>query len=232
MQPNAAIERLWHIGGDNSDPFAARYNVSPTMQVPILRLNSDGDRLELLMARWSFVPHWWKQAKPPAMTINARSEEAATKPMWRDAFRNGRYHVAFAALAWYEWQAREQIDPVTGEVRRYKQPFLIRRADSAPFCFAGLMSQWQPLNAEQPILTVAILTKNASVSTQSVHDRMPVVLPDNLLGAWLDPALQGSTEATELLANAQSEFVYYPVRTLVNNAKNEGAELAEPLIGG
>jgi putative SOS response-associated peptidase YedK len=226
----AAIERHWHIGRNNSDPFAARYNVSPTTLVPMLRHDSNTDGLDLLMARWSFVPHWWKQSKPPTMTINARLEEATTKPMWRDAFRTGRYHIAIPALEWYEWQTKEQLDPATGEVRPYKQPFIIRRADSAPFCFAGLMSRWQPRDAEQPIVTAAILTKNASASTESVHDRMPVVLPDALLDAWLDPTLQGSAEATELLAKAQTEFVHYAVRTLVNNARNEGEQLVEPLV--
>lgn len=165
------------------------------------------------------------------MTINARCEEVATKPMWRDAYSSGRYHIAIPALAWYEWQTKERVDPATGEVRQVKQPFLIRRADSALFCFAGLMSKWRAPNAEQPIITAAILTKNASASTASVHDRMPVVLPDSLVDAWLDPELEDSAVA-ELLASAQSEFVYHPVRTLVNNARNEGAELAEPLVAG
>ncbi len=226
---SAAIERQWHIGRGNSDPFAARYNVSPTTLVPILRHDAEGAGLELTMARWSFVPHWWKQPKPPAMTINARSEEAATKPMWRDAFRNGRWHIAVPTLGWYEWQSREQVDPATGEVRPYKQPFLLRRSDSAPFCFAGLASLWQAPNGAEPILTAAILTKTASASTAAVHDRMPVVLPEADLQAWLDPSRNSAAAAAEVVQRAESEFVFYPVRTLVNNARNEGRKLIEPL---
>jgi putative SOS response-associated peptidase YedK len=225
----AAIERHWHIGRNNSDPFAARYNVSPTTLVPILRHDAGGAGLELTTARWSFIPQWWKQPKPPAMTINARSEEAATKPMWRDSFRNGRWHIGIPALGWYEWCLREQLDPATGEVREYKQPFLIRRSDSAPFCFAGLASLWQPPNAEQPILTAAILTKPASTSTEAVHDRMPVVLPEADLENWLDPRRNTAAAAAAIVEHAQSDFVFYRVRTIVNNAKNEGRELIEPM---
>lgn len=37
----AAIERQWHIGRTNSNPFRRRYNVSPTSNVPILRGSSN-----------------------------------------------------------------------------------------------------------------------------------------------------------------------------------------------
>ena len=35
----AEIERFWHIGRHNSNPFARRFNVSPTSIIPILRLD-------------------------------------------------------------------------------------------------------------------------------------------------------------------------------------------------
>jgi len=38
MSPDqAAIERPWHIGRQNSNPFKRRYNVAPTQAVPALR---------------------------------------------------------------------------------------------------------------------------------------------------------------------------------------------------
>ena len=87
---SAAIERAWHVGPANGNPFERRYNVLPTTSVPILRAAPGSGGLELVMARWGFVPHWWKDARPPQSTINARSEEAAAKPMWRDAYRRAR----------------------------------------------------------------------------------------------------------------------------------------------
>ena len=33
----AEIERFWHIGRHNYDPFGRRFNVAPTTQVPLLR---------------------------------------------------------------------------------------------------------------------------------------------------------------------------------------------------
>ena len=86
----AAMEREWHVGRANSNPFPRRFNVAPTTLVPILRLDRGSDELELTAARWGLIPHWWKDAKIPVHTIDARSEDAATKPMWRAALRNWR----------------------------------------------------------------------------------------------------------------------------------------------
>jgi len=49
----AAIERAWHIGREDGNPFGARFNVAPTTRVPVLRLQDS--TLELTGARWGFV---------------------------------------------------------------------------------------------------------------------------------------------------------------------------------
>jgi putative SOS response-associated peptidase YedK len=225
----AAVERAWRIGRHNSDPFAARYNVAPTTMVPILRYGAQRDAVELSTARWSFVPHWWKQPKAPVMTINARAEEAASKPMWRDAYRSGRGHCVLPALAWWEWQPRESVDALSGKLKQSKQPFCLMRADKAPFCFAGLLSLWLPPDQGDPMLTCSILTRAASDALTPVHERMPVVLPNRLIGDWIDPALNSAAVSAELIAQAQTDFVYYPASTQVNNARAEGIELLQPL---
>jgi putative SOS response-associated peptidase YedK len=52
----AEIERFWHIGRHNNNPFGRRFNVAPTTQVPLLRAGKGG--LELEMARWGLIPFW------------------------------------------------------------------------------------------------------------------------------------------------------------------------------
>lgn len=99
------------------------------MDVPLLRMSGRSREIELRTGRWGLVPHWWKETKPPRSSFNARLEEAAAKPMWRDAFRRSRCLIP--AEGWYEWQERERVDQATGEVKTFKQPSFIRRRDRA-----------------------------------------------------------------------------------------------------
>jgi putative SOS response-associated peptidase YedK len=204
----AAIERAWHVDRTNSNPFPRRFNVQPTTEVAVLRLE-DGLRV-LEAARWGLIPHWWKQDKPPTHSINARIEEAAGKPMWREPLR--RMRCLMPAEGWYEWQV----------LAGGKQPHYIRRGDGRPVCFAGLLSVW---NGK---LSCALLTKAATGPVAEVHDRMPVALADYAHDGWLDPGLREPGAFAE--ANALSaELVHYPVSRRVNSVRNDGPELIEPL---
>jgi putative SOS response-associated peptidase YedK len=204
----ASIERAWKIHRSTGLDFPRRYNVQPTTDVPLL-LPAAGE-LALAAARWGLIPHWWKQDKPPTYSINARLEEAAGKPMWRDAMRRSR--CLLPAVGWYEWRS----------LAGGKQPHYIARNDGRLVCFAGLMALWQGR------LSCAILTKEAAGPVAEVHDRMPVVLADEAHAGWLDPALQDAAEFARAHALSQ-EFTHYAVSKRVNDARNEGPELIEPL---
>jgi len=204
----ASIERAWQLRRSSGLDFPRRYNVQPTTDVPLLML--DAGELCLAAARWGLIPHWWKQDKPPTFTINARLEEAAGKPMWRDPLRRTR--CLLPAEGWYEWQ----------DLPGGKQPHHIHRTDGGPFCFAGLMSVWQDR------LSCAILTRAAQGPVAQIHERMPVVLPDEAHAGWLDAGLKDASAYARDHALFEP-FAHYAVSKRVNNARNEGPELVEPL---
>ena len=221
----AAMERQWHIGRGNNNPFRRRFNVLPTTNIPILRRAADAHELELTEARWGFIPFWWAQPKPPGHCFNARSEVAAKKPMWRDAYRKSRCLIP--AEGWYEWKAVETTDPATGEIKTQKQPHFIHRADRALICFAGFMSSWAPTGEEHK-LTCAIVTRSAAPSVADVHDRMPVVLPETVFDMWTDPAPRAAEEVADHIASAQIDFEHYAVSTRLNTGKNDDEGLLSP----
>ena len=223
----AAIERAWRIGRATGNPLARRFNVAPTDPVPLLV--PEHGVLTLGTARWGLIPHWWKQDKPSKLSFNARIEEAAAKPMWRDPMRFGRCLIP--AEGWYEWRVIEQTDPQTGEIVQSKQPHFIRRQDARLCCFAGLMSGRSVPGSAEPQLTCALLTTAAAGPLAEVHDRMPVVLPDDAHDRWLDRALKNPVQASALAQNSQrpGEFTHFAVRKLVNSTRNDGPELIEPL---
>ena len=225
----ATIERYWHLGRrNNPNPFARRFNVFPTDTIPFLRLPSGSDELELAAGRWGLVPHWWKEAKPPKTTFNARLEEAAGKPMWRDAWARSRCLVP--AEGWYEWQAVERVDPATGEIRKAKDPHFIRRKDGGLLCFAGLASWWKNPQTGEALRSCAIVTAEASGPLAEIHGRAPVVLPEGAHAAWLDRKLTDPREVDAIAAARvpPEAFTHWKVRLLVNDTDRDGPELIEP----
>ncbi|PJI50813.1 MAG: hypothetical protein CTR55_00510 [Pseudomonas sp.] len=219
----AAMERYWHIGRRNSGRWINRaYNVAPTNQVPMVILNETGEQ-EVVAARWGLIPFWWKQEKLPALTFNARSEEAATKPMWRDAIRHKR--CLMPAAGWYEWNEKEPVKNKAG--RAVNQPYYHHAIDNGVMAIAGIWSTWSPLEGE-PITSCALLTKEAEGLVAAVHHRMPVILSPEQWATWLSP--ETSLElAYDTIALARQDFEAYRISTDVGSVRNQGAQLIEPL---
>ena len=107
------------------DNMPARYNIAPTQEVAVVRLNAERQR-EFVMLRWGLIPFWSKDAKGGFTTINAMSETIDTKPAFREPFAKRRCLIL--ADGFYEWQP-------TGE--KSKQPFLLRLQDKTAFALRG-----------------------------------------------------------------------------------------------
>jgi putative SOS response-associated peptidase YedK len=120
-----AYRALFRAGRLPNSNFPPRYNVAPTDQIPIVRIDPrDGER-EVTMARWGLIPFWMKE-KPKVPHINARAETVHKLPLFREAFAKRRCLIP--ATGFYEWQTREDG----------KQPYRFRRKDLEPFAFAGI----------------------------------------------------------------------------------------------
>lgn len=219
----AAMERYWHIGRRNSGRWIDRvYNVAPTNQVPMVILNEAGEQ-EVVAARWGLIPFWWKQEKLPALTFNARSEEAATKPMWRDAIRHKR--CLMPAAGWYEWNEKELVKNKAG--RAVNQPYYHHAIDNGVMAIAGIWSTWSPPEGE-PVTSCALLTKEAEGLVSAIHHRMPVILSPEQWATWLSP--ETSLElAYNAITLARQDFEAYRISTDVGSVRNQGAQLIEPL---
>jgi putative SOS response-associated peptidase YedK len=217
------MERFWGLTKVQSlSSLVRRFNVAPTLQVPIIVRDADGS-LALLDARWGLVPHWWKQDKAPPMTFNARSEEAAEKPMWRDALRSKR--CLMPAYGWYEWNEKEKVTGPSGKPAN--QPYYHYSPNSEVIAIAGLWSVWNRPDAN-PMLSCALMTKDACESVANVHHRMPIILKPEQYDAWLDPKTS-ARDIQAIIADPRSDFEHYRVSVAVNNARNDYPELLDRL---
>jgi putative SOS response-associated peptidase YedK len=224
----AEIERFWHIGRHNSNPFPRRYNVSPASMVPILRLDRATGEIELVNARWGLIPVWWKETKPPRTSHNARSEEAAVKPMWKGSLAKSRCLIP--ARGWYEWKQVERVDPATGEVIKAKQPHFFHLPGDQLFAFAGVMAMWKPANDEEWQASCAVLTRDAVGPAAEVHERMPVVLPQAAEQAWLDPKVADPALAmAAALQQGVTDVEHHAVDSRVNLAGNDDEDLVRKM---
>lgn len=167
-----------------------RPKVAPTDLAPIV-VQSPGGQPHVLQARWGFIPHWWRRTDLPKLAFNARSEEAAAKPMWRDAIRGARCLIP--ATHWFEWQK-------AGEGKAgVKIPHTLGLDPARGFMFAGLWSLWRARPESAVAATCVIMTMPASPNIAHVHDRMPVVLAPEAWKEWLDPGMTDAGRALEIV---------------------------------
>ena len=132
-------------------------DVGPARQAPVI-VGKQG-RLFADAMTWGFPRYDGK-----GLVINARSETAAEKPMFRDSFRFRRCVVP--AKHFYEWDSAKNL--VT-----------FRRPDDPVLYMAGL---YEPFSGQNRF---TVLTTAANASVSKFHDRMPVLLDRNDLAAWL-----------------------------------------------
>jgi len=231
--PDELVEQF-HVD-EVAIPDAAEpdYNVAPRAKVMVVR-ERDHQRV-LSRIRWGLVPSWAKEIGIGDRMINARAETVATKPAYRRAFAKRRCIIA--ADGFYEWKVVGT--PTTPKGRPKKQPYFIHRPDDAPMAFAGLWEVWKvppdqvgtaPDDGDGWLRTCVIVTTRANDRLASVHDRMPVVLPESGWERWLDRDLVDTESLGDLLVPApDDEFSLHPISTRVNRAVNNDELLISPV---
>lgn len=196
--------------------FAPSYNVAPQTTQPVVRLHRDSGEREFVLMRWGLVPFWAKDEKLGLSTINARAEESASKPLFREAFKYRRCLVP--ADAFYEWR---RIDPKT------KQAFAFTLRSGEPYAFAGLWERWRPKEGIS-LETFTILTTDPNEVMVPIHDRMPVILDPRDYDRWMDPG-DPARPPLDLLRPYPAEKMHaFPVSERVGNVRNDDPQLLDP----
>jgi putative SOS response-associated peptidase YedK len=196
------------------DELGARYNVAPTDDALVVVQRED--RRAITAYRWGLIPHWADGAKVGSRMFNARAESLTGSPAFRDAFRRKRCLVPVDGF--YEWQ-REGAR---------RQPFTIGRVDGRPLALAGLWSGWRDPAIDRVVRTFTIITTRPNDQMAGLHDRMPVIVPDDAWERWLDPDLQDPAELHGLFEPTDDVALrIQAVNLLVNNVRNDGPALLE-----
>ena len=191
-----------------------RYNIAPTQQVLTARGDGGGRRGELM--RWGLLPSW-ASPSPRGSMINARGEDMAVKPVFRNALMRRRCLVI--ADGFYEWKR---------EGRR-RAPVYFTLKSEGPFAFAGLWERRRSPEGEW-VHSCAIVTTRPNALVAPIHDRMPAMLTPSLEDAWLDEGEQDPLSLTALVAEPYraEDMAARVVSPMVNSAGTDAPECIAP----
>lgn len=116
--------------------------------------------LKASMMKWGFTDRYHD-----GLVINARSETAGEKMMFRDSVQRRR--CVLPASGFYEWDAS-------------KSKYTFKNDDDGLIFLAGIYREEDGENR------YTILTTDANDSMKPVHPRMPVMIERSKLRAWLE----------------------------------------------
>jgi putative SOS response-associated peptidase YedK len=237
-KPEDLVEEFEIDKVEVKETLAPDFNVAPTKPVYAVLQRpprddepGEGSERQLRTLSWGLVPFW---AKDPAIgnrMINARMETVHEKPAFRQAFAKRR--CLLPADGYYEWYPTEQK---TKAGKPLKQPFFIHPADGSVMAMAGLYEIWRDPTRDDDDpqrfrWTCTVLTTSAEDAVGHIHDRMPLLVEPERYAAWLDPTNSAEPDDLRdlLVPAAPGRLEAYPVSTQVNNVRNNGPELVDPL---
>lgn len=155
-----------------SKPMVTEGEVRPTDVAPVIAPGKDGRRAVFPM-KWGFSVQIDGKVKP---VVNARLETAPVKALFREAWAK---HRCVIPASWYiEW---EHFNDSKGKVSTGDR-YVIQPYGDVTTWLCGLYR----IEDGFPVFT--ILTKDSTPELSRIHDRMPLILPEDKIDGWIDPA--------------------------------------------
>ena len=142
--------------------FTKNRDIRPTDSVATLV--SQNGKLSQLNCSWGIKPAWSKQ-----LLINAKSETVSEKPTFKQSFQNNRCVVPLTC--WYEWKNE-------GKAKKTKYQF--NSSDKNILYMAGI---YFPSEDNPQLVT---LTTSPTEDYLNYHHRMPLLLSESDIEAWLN----------------------------------------------
>ena len=135
-----------------------------------------------------FAMKWGYSLADRQPIINARSETADSKPLFRDGMQQRRCLIP--ASHYFEWQ----------RLANKKIKNAIKPVNSKEMYMAGVY------RIQNGIPEFVILTREPGESIRHIHDRMPVILPRDALNDWMNIRYS----ATEVMRSAILNMEFEP----------------------
>ncbi len=191
--------------------YKPNYNCAPSQKLPVIT-NEEPGRLSYF--KWGLIPFWAKDPEIGFKMINARSESITEKPAFKNAFKKRRCLIP--ANGFYEWRKDAN-----------KTPFRIFLKSEELFAMAGIWEVWKDAE-ERPVHTFSILTTSPNKLMESIHNRMPVILPMESEEAWMKENDQ-TVLINMLKPFDENKMSAYSISKKINSPANNHKQLVIPV---
>jgi len=152
-------------------------------------------------------PEDWKQ------NDQRESRDSRHKTIIQKSIKNKSMFSACSGF--YEWKT----------IGTKKIPHYIGLKDSKIFCLAGLYDVWKESNGTD-LKTFTIITTRPNNTLKPIHNRMPVILQQELEDQWLNIKIQNQDSIKRLLMPyPDDDMISYAVSNEVNNTENDNPQL-------
>ena len=158
--------------------------IHPTDVVPVIASNRAGKQSVFPM-RWGY--------NGKTLLINARVETAKEKPTFRDDWKSHRCIVP--ASYYFEWEHLKANDGKTKTGDKY----IIQPQNSTMTWLCGLY------RFENELPHFVILTRDAADPIRFIHDRMPLIMPEDRINDWIKPDADPNVLLDFALSDMMSE---------------------------
>ena len=157
--------------------------IRPTDVAPVIAPNRSGIRTVYPM-KWGYTGK--------SLLLNARVETAGKKPTFREDWTK---HRCIVPASWYyEWEHLQGNDgkKYTGD------KYMIQPKNSTMTWLCGLY------RIEEGMPVFVILTREPGEEIRFIHDRMPLIMPEDLVNDWIKP----DAKPEDLLPYALTDMIF------------------------
>ncbi len=165
----ARIDQLLPLmGGALPEGLLQHYAPRPLIRPgePVLALRQEHGQIRSSLMLWGLLPEWSKDPLGGARPFNARAETVAEKASFRGP-----------------WRHRRCLLPADGF---FEKGHRVGRRDGLPFWLAGIWDRWIGPDGSE-VESCCVLTTAPNALVAPLHDRMPVIVPEGLEQAWMEP---------------------------------------------
>ena len=181
-----------------SKPIITNGEVRPTDIVPVYAPDKAGNKAVYPM-KWGFtlpLPKTSNTGKSGNLIVNARVETAPVKKTFAESWVKRRCIIPCAY--YFEW--RHEYNPENGK-NIPKEKYMIQPVGMEVTYLAGLYR----IEDGYPVFTV--LTTEPTEELAKIHDRMPVILPADVIDNWIRPSADPNLLLTSRVKDMVTERI-------------------------